>query len=381
VTSAKRPRFVIAANGSGDGPAQALREFLVGRRGDVVTITHPLLAEHGRRHLVTEYEDGRAMRTRSHWTPLRPVASYALDPFVPVRTPRAAVWFGFNPLACARGLVQRRLGRAGRVVLWSVDFTEDRFGRGTPLTRLYDAVDRLACQRADARVELSAAARDARAARLGLREETPALVVPMGAWLDRVPTVPEDGVERRRVVYLGHLTPRQGVDALVEAVALLRARGSDVALDVIGGGSELEPLKALAAARGAADGVHFHGFVPDHRRVEELLAEASIAAAPYVPSEKTLTRFADPGKLKSYLAAGLPIVLTDVPPNARELADEAGGELVPYDVSAIAGALEAGLASPERWRERRERALAYARRFDWPVLLGDALEKLGVRVD
>ena len=71
--------------------------------------------------------------------------------------------------------------------------------------------------------------------------------------------------------------------------------------------------------------------MPDHRRVEELLAEASIAAAPSDPSETTFTRFADPGKLKSYLAAGLPIVLTDVPPNARELADEAGAELVPYD--------------------------------------------------
>jgi glycosyltransferase involved in cell wall biosynthesis len=381
VTPARRSPFVIAANGSGDGPAQALREFLVGRGADVVMITHPLLAEHGRRHLVTKYEDGEVVKASSHWTPLRPIASYALDPLIPVRVPRAAAWFGFNPLACVRGLLQRKLRRAGKVVLWSVDFSEDRFGRGTPLTRLYDAVDRLACRHADARVELSAAARDARAARLGLREETPALVVPMGAWLDRVRTVPEDGVERRRIVYLGHLTPRQGVDALVEAVALLRARGSDVALDVIGGGSELEPLKALAAARGAASGVRFHGFVPDHRRVEDLLAEASIAAAPYVPSEATFTRFADPGKLKSYLAAGLPIVLTDVSPNARELADEAGAELVPYDASAIAGALEAGLASHERWRERRQRALAYARGFDWPVLLEDALEKLGVRMD
>jgi len=374
--------FVIAANGSGDGPAQALRDYLVERGADVVTITHPLLAEHGRKHLVTEFANGRAVKTRGHWTPFRPVASYAIDPIVPIVVPRAAAWFGFNPLACARGLVQRRLGRAEKVVLWSVDFSEDRFGKGSPLTRVYDRVDRLACERADARVELSAAALDARAARLGLdRSGTPAFVVPMGAWLDRVPTVPEDGVARRRVVYLGHLTARQGVDALVEAVALLRARGSDVALDVIGGGSELEPLRSLATTRGAGDAVRFHGFVPDHRRVEALLAEASIAAAPYVPSDTTFTRFADPGKLKSYLAAGLPIVLTDVPPNARELADEAGAELVPYDPAAIADALEHGLASPEQWRQRRERALAYARRFDWPVLLGDALERLGVRVD
>jgi glycosyltransferase involved in cell wall biosynthesis len=373
--------FAIVANGFAEGPAQALCEHLRRRGARVVMVSHPLLAEQGRKHVVTTYDGERLMRSRGVWTPLRPVASYALDPLIPLGMPRVAAWFGFNPLACARGLLQRRLGWAGKVVLWSVDFSEDRFGAGTPLTRLYDALDRLCCRRADGRVELSAAARDARRARLGLDDaRTPAFVVPMGAWLDRVPTVPTDGFRRRRAVYLGHLTQRQGVDALVEAIAVLRARGSDVTLDVIGGGSELAALQSLATARGVQDAVRFHGFVPDHRRVEMLLAEASVAVAPYVPSETTFTRYADPGKLKSYLGAGLPIVLTDVPPNARELADEAGAELVPYEASAIADAIEHGLASPERWSERRERALAYARRFDWPLLLDDVLEKLGIPI-
>jgi hypothetical protein len=87
--------------------------------------------------------------------PLRPPFSYAADPFVPLWPPRVDAWFGFNPLACARGLVARRLGRARRVVLWSVDFVPDRFGPGTPATRIYDRLDRLCCTRADARVELS----------------------------------------------------------------------------------------------------------------------------------------------------------------------------------------------------------------------------------
>jgi glycosyltransferase involved in cell wall biosynthesis len=373
--------FAVVANGFAEGPAQALSEYLRDRGARVVMIAHPLLPEHGRKHLVTTYDGDRIVSSRTVSTPLRPVASYALDPLVPLRLPKVAAWFGFNPLACARGLLQRRLGQAERVVLWSVDFSEDRFGAGSPLTRLYDALDRFCCRRADGRIELSAAARDARSARLGLEGAgTPAFVVPMGSWLERVPKVPADGFRRRRAVYLGHLTARQGVDALVEAVAFLRSRGSDISLDVIGGGSELEALRGLAASQGAHDAVRFHGFVPDHRRVEALLAEASIAVAPYVPSENTFTRYADPGKLKSYLAAGLPIVLTDVPPNARELASEAGAVLVPYDPPAIAAALEDGLASPERWRERRERALTYVGRFDWPLLLGDALDKLGIPV-
>jgi glycosyltransferase involved in cell wall biosynthesis len=80
--------------------------------------------------------------------------------------------------------------------------------------------------------------------------------------------------------------------------------------------------------------------------------------------------------LKAYLAAGLPIVLTDVPPNARELASEAGAEIVADDPAALADAISRALTSPERWRARRASALAYARRFDWDVLLGDLLAEL-----
>jgi glycosyltransferase involved in cell wall biosynthesis len=168
------------------------------------------------------------------------------------------------------------------------------------------------------------------------------------------------------------------VDVLLDALALLRARGEELAADVIGTGP-LEPeLRSRARALGIENTVRFHGFVPDHRDVERLLADSSVAAAPYRPGEGTFTEYADPGKLKSYVAAGLPIVLTAVPPNAAELAREGGAEIVEYDPAAIADALMRSVASPERWRERRQAALAHARRFDWPRLLGDLLRKLGL---
>jgi glycosyltransferase involved in cell wall biosynthesis len=371
--------FAIVANGFADGPAQALRDFLVERGSRVLMVAHPLLPEHGRRHVVTAYEGGRRIRRRSWWTPLRAPASYALDSVIPPTRPRVDAWFGFNPLAAARGVVQRRVGRAGSVVLWSVDFTPHRFGRDAALTRLYDRLDRLACRHADARVELSEWARDARRARLGLDAATPVHVVPMGAWLTRTPVVPVEGYEAQRIVFLGHLTEGRGTATLLDAFALLRSRGATLTLDVIGHGDQLPALREQAGRLGLAEAVRFHGFLEDHRDVERLLAQGSVAAAPYVPGESTFTRWADPGKLKAYLAAGLPIVLTDVPPNAGELAAEAGAEIVEPTPDALATGIERVLASPEAWSERRERALAYVRRFDWPHLFGDLFMKLGFR--
>ena len=202
----------------------------------------------------------------------------------------------------------------------------------------------------------------------------------MGAWVDRVPTTPPDGADARRLVFLGHLVPRMGVENLLDALELLRQRGEAVEADVIGSGPLEAGLRARSIALGLGTTVRFHGFVRDHRAVERLLAEASVAAAPYVPDADNFTRFADPGKLKAYLAAGLPIVLTDVPPNARELAREAGAEVVADDPAALADGIVRALGSRERWRERRSAALSYARRFDWPVLLSGLLSELALDV-
>ena len=370
--------FAIVANGFADGPAQALRDYLVHRGADVVTVFHPLTQEQGTTHLVSTYAACRVAQRRSIDVPLRPPLSYAIDPLVPLRMPRVDAWFGFNPLACARGLVARRFGRARKVVLWSVDYVPNRFGARSPLTRLYNSLDRLGCTRADGRIELSEAARLARDRQHGLGGEGPTtLVVPMGAWLERTPTVGVDGFARRNVVFLGHLVPRQGVGTLLDALAILAARGEKVVADVIGAGPDEPKLRERVRSLGLAHAVRMHGYVADHREVERLLASSSIGIAPYEPSETTFTRHADPGKLKAYLAAGLPIILTDVPPNAHELARDAGAVLVRYDPVDIADAIADGLASAERWGERRAHALRYARRFDWAVLLPDALTRLG----
>jgi glycosyltransferase involved in cell wall biosynthesis len=360
----------IVANGFAEGPAQALRDYLFARNAEVVTILHPLTPEQGTRHVVTRYANGRVTYERSVDLRLRPPRSFLLDPFVPLLPPRVETWFGFNPLACARGLPLRAVGRVRSAVLWSVDFVPDRFGPYTLATRLYDRLDLLCCVRADARVELSDAARDARNRRHRLdKASAPTHVVPMGAWLERVPTTSRDGYRKRRIVFLGHLVARQGVELLLDAVARL----DDVTADVIGDGPLAQELRARAPAN-----VRFHGFVPDHREVELLLAGASLAVAPYREDATSFTRYADPGKLKAYLAAGLPIVLTPVPPNADTLAREAGAELVPYDADALRRAIASGLADAESWQERRRAALSYVRRFDWEVLLSDLLPKLGV---
>ena len=372
--------FFVAVNGAGPSPpASGLIDFLLENRARrLTTVFHPLEPEQQPQHVITVYEPDSEPRVRRVRLPSRPPFTYVLDPFVPLWPERVDGWFGFNNLACARGLLARRLRRAGKVVYWAVDFVPDRFGDNA-LTRAYDRFDALCCRSADARFELSEAALRGRNERLGLRPEQSARshVVPVGAWVDRVPVTAEDGWKARRVLYVGHLIRRQGVGLLVEALDLLARRGVDFVAEIAGSGPLEQELREHAARAGLDGRLSFAGFIDDQRGVESFLAGGSVAVAAYDPTDNVLTQHADPSKLKAYLAAGLPIVMTDLPHNAQELEQQAGAELIPFEAGALADAIERALSDGERWQQRRRAALDYARGFDWGALLEQPLSELG----
>jgi glycosyltransferase involved in cell wall biosynthesis len=375
--------FTVVCNGAPDEPpASGVWQFLVRHQAKrVTTVYHPLDRDDGPWHRITIYEPGREPKRRSVRLPSWPPPTYAIDPFVPFWPAATDCWIGFNNLAAARGLIQRAARRAGAVVYWAVDFVPDRFD-SVQLTRAYDWLDSLCCKRVDLRVELSSAALQGRNQRHGLKpsESAPTHVAPVGAWLSRLPVAPEDGWKRRRVVFLGHLVPRQGVGRLIDALSLLAARGAQFEAAIAGRGPIEAELRKAVSRAGLEDRVSFVGFLSDHRDVEAFVAGGSVAVAPYDTEVESFTRFADPSKLRSYTAAGLPIVLTDVPPNAAELAAEAGAEVVPFSAEGIAGAIERALASGEKWQRRRKQALEYSKRFDWELIVPRVLEKVGFEV-
>jgi glycosyltransferase involved in cell wall biosynthesis len=372
--------FVLESNGFVHaGPAYALEEFLVEQRcRRVVAIHHPLMPDDPGYHLVKTWNAGRLSDVRRYRVPSRPPYTYLLDPLFQPKLPRADCWVGFNPLAALRAIAARRLNRADAAVYWCIDFSRNRFGH-TPATRLYEWAERVCAVHADLRVDITEVAAAARNERVGAGI-APVQVTGIGAWLDRVPVTDPDNLRKRTVVYLGYLVRSQGGLILLEALGILASRGVDFQADIVGRGPLEDELKQRARAVGVADRVSFHGYVHDERELEGIIAGGTVGLAPYDSGVDSFTRWADPGKLKSYLAAGLPILLTDVPPNARDLESLGAARIVPFDAGAIADALERLFASPDEWSRMRAAALEARLRFDWAVLLTEALARLGFRL-
>ncbi len=375
----KESSFTIVANGFADGPAQPLRDYLLEHKAKrVIMVNHPLVAEGSNKHIVTIYDNGVQTSQKKYSMPNKPPYTFALDPFVPLKLPKSTAWFGFNNLATQRGLLRKQRGKTQKVYYWAVDFVPNRFGNN-PLTKIYNKVDKNVSLKADARIELAEPAIGLRTKYLGLdpKKMAPTLTVPMGTWLERTPKADNTAWKAKRVVYLGHLVERQGVATLIKALGLIMQQDAEVQADIIGGGPLADDLRALAKKLGIANRVTFHGFVKEHEDVESILAKATVAAAPYVKDKDSFTQFADPGKIKAYLGASLPIVLTDVPPNAAELEKAGAAVIVEDNPESVAQGLTSLLSDETKWRKAHKAAVKLAEEFDWNNILKRALGELG----
>lgn len=129
---------------------------------------------------------------------------------------------------------------------------------------------------------------------------------------------PADGA--RRLLFTGNLALYQGVERMLQALALLSHRRSDVRL-IVATGSDRRAFAELAEANGVAGRIDFVD--ANLRQLPDLIASADIALNP---------RTACPGvpqKLLNYMAAGAAVV--SFAGSAKHLRHEESGLVVPDD--------------------------------------------------
>lgn len=82
------------------------------------------------------------------------------------------------------------------------------------------------------------------------------------------------------MIQAGYLVARKKADVTIQALALLRKRHPDAALDIVGSGSELHRFQTLCGELNVSDSVRFHGFLPN----PETLAQMAKARFFIMPS-------------------------------------------------------------------------------------------------
>ena len=221
---------------------------------------------------------------------------------------------------------------------------EAKFGKRGFFYRLVCLAERLTFRTADVSIATNESYREVALTRGGMPPER-AFVVRSCPELNRIhrgPARPElkEG-KSYLVVYLGVMGPQDGLDLLLEAIEHIvkrsdKLRGSGQALQsetlslssprddtlfvLIGAGTELPRLQALAAAKGLESVVRFTGRIPDDELAAYLsTADVCVAPDPRNPMNDKSTM----NKILEYMAYGRPVVLFDLTEGRRSAADAA----------------------------------------------------------
>lgn len=163
------------------------------------------------------------------------------------------------------------------------------------------------------------------------------------------------------VTYVGTMGESRGLEHVVEALA---ATERDVRFRVVGDGvpEYIDAVKATAERLGVADRVEWAGRIP-HEAVPAVLAESDIAVSPLDDIESFRISF--PAKLLEYLAAGVVVVATDIPPHRDLIDDGRNGLLYDGTAAGFRDALARCFENPGDKRRLERAARETARDYDW----------------
>lgn len=174
---------------------------------------------------------------------------------------------------------------------------------------------------------------------------------------------------RRLVTFLGRVTPKKGVDVLVDAFARFAPRFPDVVLVIAGpDDGHLAAVRARVQTHGLGERVCLLGLVTGEDKVA-LLQASTVLVLPSLDENFALS-------VAEALAAGTPVVVSPGVALHREIAAAESGLVAPRSPEGVARALTRLLAEPHLAVRCGANGRALAARLFAPERVGEQLEAL-----
>jgi len=317
------------------------------RDRDVVVVGRPLPIRYNRSVAPVALSPLAARRVVRALREFSPHVTHVHEPLSPVVSAAAAA-FGPRPIV-------------GTFHAWS---SSDRLYRAAA-----PAVRRVA-ERLSVRIAVSPAAQSYAGQALGLPLGAFRLVpngVATANYRDATPIPELVDPERPLLLFVGRLEPRKGLDVLVRAYLRLRASRPRLRLCVVGEGPDRQRCQEMIPDSVRPD-VLFVGAVSEEEK-PRYHASADLYVAPNTGGESFGI------VLLEGMAAGLPVVASDIPGFRTVLKDGRQGRLVgPSDAFALAEAIDTLLSNDKLRLAMAAEGRRTAAEYDWGVVSARILE-------
>lgn len=263
-----------------------------------------------------------------------------------------------NSLLAFLGIILRTFGKCKKVIFFSHGIDKKRFGNSF-LNKTYRLLDTISATRSDFNWFLSKNMIPIRKQQ-GIKNEKL-------FWIPS--TVPIKTIIRKKtnmsnkIVFLGTIDEKNGAQLLPQIIAFIKGSFPNVILDIMGNGYLFKNLKENVKKLHLENNINLFGHLP-YEEFSKKLTNYSIGIAPYEYSETSLTPLSDSLKMRLYLAAGLPVVITKGFWFSDEIEKNKLGFAVKQDIKSFANAILTLLTDKQLNREIRNRALAYSKKLD-----------------
>ncbi len=294
------------------------------------------------------------------------------------------LFIGMEAINALAGIMLRKIGKVKKVVYYVSDYSPNRFPN--PLFNMvYLWLDRTAAMYSDFIWDVSLAMQPARIkAGLNLTKSAPVIHVPNALFKEQITYLPWNKRKKHTVVFVGTLGLENGPDIAIEAFQKVVAEIPDATLHIIGGGGlgfESEYLKKLSEKYHLEKNVIFHGFISDLKKLSQLIKQYEVAIAPYKKIPGSHRLYGDATKLRLYMAVGLPIIVTDVPPLGKELEKKGAALTIKSSKGELARAIISILNNPQKRKILINNAIKTAKDNLWEKTYQNALDEIGKIID
>lgn len=371
------------------GVAHILRDYLLEKSPNkLLFIAHPLLyikESYKKSSYFEFYVNGklRKKHTAFHWA--LPEQLLYLKDFIYAlywtfkTNTKYNVIVALDPLNTVAGLAIKILGRADKVVYYSIDYFPQRF-ENPVMNRIYHSIDKLAVRFSDETWNVGARMAKARALGNGMRADVykkRQFHVPIGVWFAKIKRKPVSQFNKNKLIYAGGFVPYMGIDLAIRALPKILKKVPNCTLELIGRGGAGEDWKKLARQLRVEKHISFRDWMENREVFHKHLSGAAVGLAPFnyhILDDKV--KNADPGKIKDYTSVGLPVITTKAIYTWHDIEKFKCGVVIDYNENEFAKAVVKFLQNRSLLLQYRKNAVKYAKQFDWEKLFTENLSRV-----
>jgi glycosyltransferase involved in cell wall biosynthesis len=273
---------------------------------------------------------------------------------------RIDIFIGLGNLNALVGLILNFFWRSKKVIYYVIDYMPIRF-QNRFVNSIYHYVDYVCIKRCTYTWNYSQnmiKAREAHWKQIFHNQ----LVVPNGVSIHNSNKDPH--TINRDLIYIGTLFKKQGIDLVIKTLPKLIRLYPNIKFKIIGHGPYLDILKNLCSVLKVEKYVIFYGFISDPVEADNIIQTCSLGIATYEITDN-FVQYTEPGKVKRYLACGIPVIMTNISDITIDVIKYRCGYVIKYSETEFIKKITEYFDHPDKQLIYRKNALQYAKKYTW----------------